>query len=510
MSSSTVDSISPAFQQQRASMQICHDLMGGTESMVSAGRRYIMQEPGEDDASWNIRVKRTVLLNVFARTLRYMGGRVFQKAVAPGEDFTDEAMLALLEDVDKQGRNITVWSRRVFEAGLRDGVTYAVVDFASVPTRRGEAGQTQYQRPDGTWADKTEAADRDNGWRPYFIHVEAGQVLDCRVEWADSSPRVTHFRYIETLEEPDGAWGTQTYQQIRAFFYDDAGRAVWQVYRNEGTGLLPSGIPSRATSSNFTLTASGVFSIGVLPVCIFMPGEERTLATAAPALIDLAHLNRRHWQATSEQYELMSYVRRPPWFGKKLGFRDPDTGKTVLSFGPGVLCHSEEDTAELSSVGVDPGSVAAGRQELQDLENSMALYGLQLLQPKTGVITATESNRDAEESNSTLKAWALDFQDFLENCLLYVARWLGQEQGPSVVVNTDFASAFDASFLLELNRAGVLSGESLLGLVKNMGVLPDDFDVEGEASRLATGVMVNGSAGGSGALERFMQSAGQL
>lgn len=61
--------------------------------------------------------------------------------------------------------------------------------------------------------------------------------------------------------------------------------------------------------------------------------------------------------------------------------------------------------------------MAAGRQELQDLENSMALYGLQLLQPKTGAITATESMRDAEENNSTLKAWALQFQDFLENSM---------------------------------------------------------------------------------------------
>ena len=252
----------------------------------------------------------------------------------------------------------------------------------------------------------------------------------------------------------------------------------------------------------------GFFSIGVIPVVWFMPGEKRTPMTAEPALIDLAQLNKRHWQATSSQFEMMEYVRRPVWFGRRLGTRNTQTGEMKIVFGAGILCNADDDNAMLQSLGIDAGSVAAGRQELQDLENSMALYGLQLLQPKTGAITATESLRDAEENNSTLKAWALQFQDFLENCMRLVAKWWGQDDGPSVKVNTDFANAMDASFLLEMFRAQVISAQTFLELVKNMGILPDDFAVDDEAAKIAGGLMVNGGPGGVAGLAQRLRVGG--
>lgn len=496
--SDSVDTISEAFALQHEDMRLTHDLMGGTKAMLAAGERYIPREDGEEPASWNIRLHRTVLFNVYKRTLRYLGGRVFEKPVVLGGDTQDARYNDFVEDVDKQGHNLSVWSRHVFEEGLNDGVTFCVIDYSDVKTRRMN-GATQYQLPDGTWADKTEAADRANGWGPYFIHVDARQVLDARMEWRSGKPIVTHFRYQETLEQPNGKWNTGTYQQIRAFFYDDAGRAAWQVWSNQDED---------GDTTEFTMRDEGFFSIGVIPVVWFMPGEKRTPMTAEPALIDLAQLNKRHWQATSSQFEMMEYVRRPVWFGRRLGTRNTQNGEMKIVFGAGILCNADDDNAMLQSLGIDAGSVAAGRQELQDLENSMALYGLQLLQPKTGAITATESLRDAEENNSTLKAWALQFQDFLENCMRLVAKWWGQDDGPSVKVNTDFANAMDASFLLEMFRAQVISAQTFLELVKNMGILPDDFAVDDEAAKIAGGLMVNGGPGGVAGLAQRLRVGG--
>lgn len=496
--SDKIETLSTAFALQRENMELPHDLMGGTKAMLRAGQRYVPLEDGEDRQSWQIRLNRTILFNVYKRTLRYLCGRVFEKPVVLGEDVKDRRFEEFTENVDRLGRNLTVWGRHVFETGLNDGVTFCVVDFNSVNTRRVD-GKVQYQRDDGSWADKTEAADRENGWGPYFIHVEAERVLDARLEWNDGQPRITHFRYIETVEEQDGKWGTQTFERIRAFYLDENKHPRWEVWSNKA---------GNGGAGDWKLENEGVFSIDVLPVAVFMPGEKRTPLTAEPALIDLAQLNKRHWQATCAQYELMEYVRRPPWFGRNLGEFDADTGKEKVIFGAGKLCHSKNSDAVLQSVGVDTGSVAAGRQELEDLENRMAIYGLQLLQPKTGVITATESQRDAEENNSTLKAWALQFQDFLENCMTLVGKWWKLEDGPSVKVNTEFANAFDASFLMEMYRAQVISGQTLLALVKNMGILPDDFSVEDEAAKIAGGLMVNGT--GAGALSRFMQENGGL
>lgn len=494
-STDTVDSRSTAFQLQMEDMRLPHDLLGGTKAMIAAGSRYIPKEPGEDAESWNIRISRTVLLNVYRRTLRYMGGRVFEKPVSLGDD-GDARFQAFSEDVDKQGHNLTVWSRGVFEHGLNDGVTFCLVDYDNIVIRNVD-GRPEYRRADGTWEAKTEAADRNNGWRPYFVHVPAEYVLDGRVRFAGGKAVVSHFRYMETLEEPDGMWGSRRYQRIRAFFLNENGKAMWQVWKNSADGAAdfePEGDPRE-------------LSIGRIPVIVFMPGDKRTDMTAEPALIDLAQLNKRHWQATSDQYQLMSFVRRPPWFGNKLGKFDTDGNRKIV-FGPGQLCVADADGAVLQSVGVDPGSVAAGRQELKDLEESMALYGLQLLQPKTGTVTATESLRDSEENNSTLKAWALQFQDFLENCMRCAALWQGMEDGPSVKVNTEFANSIDAQFLLEMRRAGEISRETYLGLVKGLGILPDDFTPEEEAERLAREMMVNGGTAGVTKLGQALAGAG--
>ena len=72
------------------------------------------------------------------------------------------------------------------------------------------------------------------------------------------------------------------------------------------------------------------------------------------------------------------------------------------------------------------------------------------------------------------------------------------EDGPSVKVNTEFADSIDAQFLLEMRRAGEISRETYLGLVKGLGILPDDFMPEEEAERLARERMVDaGTAGGT-------------
>lgn len=492
----TIETVSPAFLQQKIDMQLCHDLMGGTPAMIKAGQKYIPLENGEDIDNWQIRLDRTILFNIYKRTLRYLCGRIFEKQVSLGDDVTDQRFQEFTENVDRLGHNLTIWSRHTFESGLNDGVTFCLVDFTNVMTRV-ENGVTQYQRPDGTWADKTEAADRDNKWGPYFIHVPADQVIDARLEWIDGNPRITHFRYIQTLEYPDGLWGTKTYQQIRAFYIGDDNKVHYEVWSNKS---------ANGNTGQFAFEYGDVLSIDVIPVTMFMPGEKKTPLTAEPALIDLAYLNKRHWQATSGQFQLMEMVRRPVYFGNALGLVDPDTGKIKIVFGPGKLCACDNPNARLESIGVDAASVEAGRQELKDLEDRMAIYGLQLLQPKTGAITATESLQDSQENNSTLKAWALQFQDFLENCFALVGRWWGLEDGPSVIVNTDFANTIDPQIYLDLYRAGALSGETLLKLYKDLTFFDDEFVIEDEAAKIANGLMTNGT--GAASLADIMKQQG--
>ena len=56
-------------------------------------------------------------------------------------------------------------------------------------------------------------------------------------------------------------------------------------------------------------------------------------------------------------------------------------------------------------------------------------------------------------------------------------------------------------------RAGALSLESYHELLKRVGTLPDNFDTEAEAEKLARGVMVNGTPGGAKSLASMIGGA---
>ena len=117
--------------------------------------------------------------------------------------------------------------------------------------------------------------------------------------------------------------------------------------------------------------------------------------------------------------------------------------------------------------------------------------------------------RDTEENNSTLRNWAADFQDFLENVMRLVAKWWGMDDGVSVSVNTDFARAVDIAMLLNFQRAGILSRDAVLLAARDSGLLPDDFDVEADAERMARDTMGNGTDTGVKSLARFINNSEQ-
>ncbi|MCR5257630.1 MAG: DUF4055 domain-containing protein [Desulfovibrio sp.] len=491
----TVDGVAQEFLRQAEDTTLSHDLMGGTQAMIRAGRRYVEQGSHESQENYDARLRRAVLLNCYKRTLYFLRGQVFQKPVQLGSD-ADQRFLDWAENVDHSGKSLTTWSSECFTRGLIDGVVFCLVDHSRVPVRTRDDGTPEYQRADGTWSVKTVAADRENNWAPYLVMVKAEDVLDCW--WKQEAGRfiVTHFRYYEEEYRPDAniQWRRRAVRRIRV--YRPGEYEVWEQDTGE--------------ASSFSLVESGPMSVPHVPVEIFMPGDKRTPVTAEPALQDLAELNRRHWCATVGHSELMEYVRRPVWFGRGMGV-DMSPGKSepepiVVGCGKAILMSNTD--CDLRCIGVDPGSVAASKQELDDLKDAMAMYGLQLLQPKTGAVTATESLRDSQENNSTLEEWALRFQDFLENCLADVAKWWGLEDGPSVAVNMQFVRSAPLEFLRVLHADGVISRETLLEEVKKGGALPDDFDVAKESDRLARQAMTNAGPTGDSLLSSLFSGTG--
>ena len=60
----------------------------------------------------------------------------------------------------------------------------------------------------------------------------------------------------------------------------------------------------------------------------------------------------------------------------------------------------------------------------------------------------------------------------------------------------DAIRAVDIAMLLNFQRAGILSRDAVLLAARDSGLLPDDFDVDADAERMARDTMGNGSNAG--------------
>lgn len=450
--------------EHRGRVQTVTDLMGGQAAMRAAGERYIGRSDGETKAKWQARVNGATLLNAYERTLAYLAGQVFAKdATLEDEDKADPAFAEFVENVDGQGNNLTVFAKRFFAHSVNDGYGLVLVDSAAIQTRETPAGR-QYLGADDAWLPLT-AADADMlGLRPRLIEVRAENVLGWRYEITGSRTRLVMLRLLESYQVP-GQWDAEdeTRQQVRVLM-----PGTWQVWRKPVED-----------KDQWDLYQDGTLPGQEIPVAIFRPGKSLGEMTCAPALESLADKNVEHWQKQADHNFLMQWVRAPGMYIAGAMAED------AVEWGPGVLTKGSDPNSKLTPVGIDAPSVAASMAELEVIETQMALFGLQMLMPKTGNVTATEKALSAGESDSTLKGWAGEFKDAMEQALVFVAEFMGlpAEAAPGVEINTDFHAlmGMDDATLNALNTAcnnGNLPREVLWSEFRRCGVISDDWTPE--------------------------------
>lgn len=458
----------------RDSARVVKDLMSGQTAMRSAGERYIKRVAGEPEAKWRCRVDGATLLNAYERTLAYLSGQVFSRDVAMEKEGQEKAaeFAALMENIDGEGNNLTTWAKRFFHRSLNDGFGLILVDSESVPTRPGPNGTREYQSRDDagneTWEPLHAKASAALGLRPKLVHVPAENILGWRYEVQGGKKRLTLLRILETYTEP-AEWdaGDKTRLQVRVL--RPGGFEIWRK-PDEG-------------KDDWKVSETGELPGDEIPVVFFRPGKPLDEVTCAPALEALADKNVEHWQKQADHNWLMKDVR-DNW-----KYVTGDHLPEEIPAGPGILT-SFPSGCTVGSVGNDAASVAASSSELKDIEGQMALFGLQLLMPRTGDVTATEKALSSAESDSTLKGWAIELKDALEQAMVFMGVFMGGNgQAPSLVVNTEFRPAVmdDALVLQGLSddvKSGFISRETYLAEKKRRGIFADDFDLEQENGRI--------------------------
>lgn len=433
----------PAVDAMREDWAVVAPLMGGTKAMRAAGKALLPQYQAEEGDTYAQRLALSTLLPAYAETVGNMTSRVFAEPLQLGDD-VPPAIAELCADVDRAGNDLNSWAVDWFRIGLSHGLCHAMVD---------------YPQAEGL---RTRAEEIAAGVRPYVVLIRPEQVLG----WRSEGGLLTQVRYIEALDEPDGEFGVACVQQVRVL---EIGR--WRTYRRPDSG------------GAWVLHEEGTNSLSRIPWVTFYTGRAG-LMTAKPPLLELAHLNVKHWQSQSDQDNLLHVARVPLLFI----FTNDEQFQLVISAGSATRMPEGGDARYVEHTGA---AIEAGRQSLLDLIDEMRMAGAKLLQKdKQQTKTATQAEEEAAQELSPLARMAAQFADCLANVLQLMAEYRGEANGGSVEMrgnfDQDWAPEISVPQLLQMANSGKLSDETLFAEMQRRRIISDEYTWATERERIAS------------------------
>jgi hypothetical protein len=469
----TVNSPSAAHEALSAALALPRALYAGTGAMRAAARsgaQFLPQSQREDSSDYLKRVEKTVLYNGFKRTVDSLVGRPFSKPVQWGEDVPD-IIQEWGENIDLDGRNVTVFSRDSFRDGWISGAGMILAE-APIPEFDAEG------RP----IKRNLLQEQRSKVRPWLVHVPAERVIFVRSAIVNGVrvPTQVRIRQHDSLEV--GQWGEECRERVRVLY-----PGKWELWEAGGA--------EHDDWTKAVMIASGPSSMPYIPIYPFYT-QQTGFMECAPPLVDLAELNGRHWQSSSDLAHILHVTNFPVLFleGELVGDDDDEAGAAntqTVEHGPNVMYHGKPDS-DLKFV--EPKGEAIQRLEsyISTLEEQMATLGMEPLLPRRkGAETAYGRALDSKEAFSALGATVLSYKGAIEAALMAAAEMMKVEvkrEQLAVEINMDFGitprEAQDLEALKFAREKNDISREAYLFELKRRGVLHDGYDADTDAELL--------------------------
>lgn len=421
-----------------AAWTIVSDVSGGTAQMRAKSTEYLPQEPAERPEAYNRRLGRSVFFNATTRTRDALVGMVFKSDPELDGDVPAE-IKKHCENIDLAGSHIDVFAKELFTDAF-EGHAFILVDMLPA-------------LPEGS----TKADEIASGRRPYWVKYKACQALNWRTSIINGETVLTQITFEEKTNEASGEYGEELVCRYRVFRLID-GVVTWSLYRKVTVPKSPQ--------RTIALEAEGTISgFNRIPVAVVY-GNRTGMLQSSPPLLDLAYLNIRHWQNYSD-YAHILHVAQVPLLAR-IGVSDQES---AIEVSVARTIDIPNPDGDVKWVEVQGAGISAGRQELQDLEQRMALMGLSMLSQKTDSnVTATEIRANNLQESSDLATMARSLQDALELALEFHAKYLGLDSGGSLklgVAESDLV--LDAPMVLALSNAvdkGQLTLETWINILQ--------------------------------------------
>ena len=440
---------SAAFDWMYPKWKLINTLLGGTEEMREAGEEYLPRHAEETNDGYDERLQAAVLYNLTDQTINTLVGKPFSEGLKLGEDVPEKIVNEILPDVDLQGNNLEIFCKNWFEDGLSKAFSHVLIDFPRPQPRN-----------DGL--PRTVADDLAAKLRPYWIHIKPESVIFARSETINGQEVLTHVRIMEEECEMEGF--CEVYKQ-RIRVLEPGKVTIYVPVENKGKVV-------------WVLEDEWLTGISYIPMVTFY-ANRKGLMLGKPPLLDLAYLNVAHWQSSSDQRHILTVSRFPILACS--GASEEDSSPIVV--GPNKVLYNPDPSGRFYYVEHTGSAIAAGREDLKDLEDQMSTYGAEFLKKKPGGQTATARALDSAEASSDLGSMVRAFEDAVAQALDITAEWLKLKvPGGTIQLTREFdlqqneAPGLDT--LVKARAARDISRDVFLESLRLRDILPEDFDTE--------------------------------
>lgn len=440
-----IDTPSSEYKEMKKKWDLPLTLLGGTQAMRDAGIKYLPKEPNESKEAYEVRKQRTFLHNYYRRTIQSLGGQTFIKAVVVKNVPTE--LQELQWNFDGAGRNLSDVAYDLFVDMMVFGKTHAMMDIPSIEA----LGITNY------------ADYRQSGLLPYCMVVSPLNLIGWKVTYESGIADLENIRiFTQSVEEdPD-----DEFEEVIVDRLQIVRKNTVEHYVRRSGGLKTD------KDGGWTQEPDSENTLGYVP--LHTAYADRTgFLTSNPPLEDLAWLNLRHWQSSSDQNNILHVARVPFILGT--GFDEGDFNNAELGINRIVVSSNPE--ANMKFVEHTGQAINSGRQDLKDIEQAISILGADLIMNKSvSRQTATAREIDRSESLSVIQVALRNLEQLVENLYQTAGMLIGvdaSEVSCSIANELSMASEPNPTdALLKLREFG-LSEEVILAEAQRRGLLAE-------------------------------------
>jgi len=429
--------------------KLLRTLMTGTRGMMAAREEYLPRASSEPSSVYDRRLNMSYLYNGYRFAINSLSGRPFSNPLKLSEE-TPDVVRDWSDNIDLTGRSLHQFARDWMIDVMIAGRSHILVDKSKAVVRN------RFEELE---------------LRPYLRMIRAEDIIGWKSDNMNGEEVLTQVRIQEMgeVDDPENLWATIPVKRVRVLYLDS-----WELWEED-----------QENEDDWRLVDGGDADWDRIPL-VTAYGIRDGFMESEPPMEDLGWVNLGHWQSQSDQRNILHVSRVPILFGA--GFPEIADGSKKIEVAANRALFSSDPGASLKYVEHTGKSIGAGRQDLKDLEEQMAVLSLSPLVPGSGGASATASALQGAESQSLLQAMTISIKEGLDDALQLMLDWQSLSGEPEVIITSEYGLALregeHVGALLQLRLSGDISRRTLWGELRRRDVLSEQFDPEEEEQEI--------------------------